>query len=270
MQPADFQFIQEAVHRLTAIKIDAEKLPIVRARLAQLVQAKNYKSIHNLIDILRTGDQTLLWQVIDHITNHETSFFRDIHPFHTLRQHIIPHLIQAQRHSQSLHIWCAACSTGQEPYSVLMLLREHFPDIQHWNIHLFASDISNSVLERAKCGEYNQFEVSRGLPTPLLLKYFHQNGSIWKINDSLIHSVEFFQHSLQAPWPFTHRVDLILLRNALIYFEPETRIAIFNKFYDGLHPHGALMLGCAETTLHYTQKFEAVIIDRTAFYKPLP
>ena len=197
----------------------------------------------------------------------ETSFFRDGHPFVSLRSVVIPQLLRLRERQRALRIWCAAAASGQEPYSLAILLREYFPETLHWNIHILATDLSETMLERCRRGEFSQHEVNRGLPTPLLLKYFHQDGSQWKLNESIRTMVEFSQLNLVRTWPPLTRFDLILMRNVMIYFDVKTKRTILRQIENVLQPDGYLILGGAETTMNLNDQFDWVADLKTSFYQ---
>ena len=173
-----------------------------------------------MIERLRGADaNSLLTEVVEAMVTNETSFFRDIRPFETFKNSIVPELIEQRRPQRELNIWCAASSSGQEPYSIALLLLEYFPELQTWRINLKATDISREMLRRAETGRYSQVEANRGLPTPLLLKWFRQEGAFWQLNDRVRGMVSFSQMNLAAPWPAMPPWDVIFLRNVMIYFD---------------------------------------------------
>ena len=207
-------------------------------------------------------------KVVEAIATTETSFFRDFHPFEALREHILPELMQKRRQTtRMLSIWCAACSSGQEPYSVAMTLRDVIPDIDSWVIQLMASDLSHSMVERARKGIFQQLEVNRGLPARLLVRFFEQHGAKWHIKAEIRKMVTFFHNNLNDQWTQVPQVDLLLLRNVLIYFDIDTRREILRRVRRHLKPDGYLVLGGAETTLSLDQSFKRVSFGRAAFYQ---
>jgi chemotaxis protein methyltransferase CheR len=185
----------------------------------------------------------------------ETSFFRDVHPFETLRTTVLPDLLRRRRAERRLGVWCAACSTGQEPYSFALLVREHFSELAGWRVDILATDLSADVLARARAGRYGQIEVNRGLPAALLVKYFRQHGATWELNEDVRRMVEFRELNLTRPWPALPPADLIFLRNVMIYFDVETKRSILGRAARALRPNGYLLLGGAETTLNLCDSF---------------
>ncbi len=206
-------------------------------------------------------------KVVEALVTNETQFFRDIHPFHALETQILPRLIKKRMADRQLNLWCAASSTGQEPYSLAMLMAESFPQLASWNVRCIASDISDEVLERARQGNFRTVEVNRGLPEPLLEKYFRPEGKDWLIAESIRRQVEFRRINLIQAWPSLPPMDVVLMRNVLIYFDAETKQAILGKVRKLLRPDGYLLLGTTETTLNLDPEFCQVQFGRTACYQ---
>jgi chemotaxis protein methyltransferase CheR len=224
-------------------------------------------SIAELVTKLRAGDLRLREDVIEAMTTNETSFFRDSHPFQALRKDVLPAIIQARKAVKSLDIWCAACSSGQEPYTIAMTLKEHFPELATWKVRILCTDISNEMIEKARNGIYSQIEVNRGLPAPLMIKYFKQDGSNWIIDQKLRSMLTFKNVNLAQSFPAIGQVDLIFVRNVLIYFSPDTKKDILERMAKVLRPEGFLALGSTETTLNITEAYERIAFGRAAFYK---
>jgi chemotaxis protein methyltransferase CheR len=194
------------------------------------------------------------------MTTNETSFFRDHHLFDALRRSILPDLIQKREGERKLDIWCAASSSGQEPYTIAMVLREYFPELCEWTVGLVATDISTEMLNRARTGRFDQLEVNRGLPAPMLVKYFLQHGSEWQLKDEVRQMVEFRPLNLVKAWPGMPPVDLVFLRNVMLYFDVESRRQILGRIRQLLQPDGYLFLGATETTLNTDDAFERVAV----------
>jgi len=201
------------------------------------------------------------------MTNNETWFFRDLQPFQALRTVVLPALIASRAVERRLNIWYAACSRGQEPYSIAMLLRENFPGRRNWNVRLMATDISTSVLERAQRGHYSQLEINRGLPAPPLARYFSREGMDWVISDELRRSVEFRSFNLAEPWREFPASDIVFLRNVLIYFDVETKKTILAQMRRALRADGCLFMGGAETTLNLDDRSERMPYETTDYYR---
>jgi len=179
----------------------------------------------------------------------------------------LPELIKRRAKLRQLNIWCAAASSGQEPYTILMLLRENFPELFTWKLNFIATDISQEMLERCREGCYSQLEVNRGMPAPLLVKYFQKVGNEWQIKEELRRMIELRQMNLAQAWPILQAMDIIFMRNVLIYFDIETKKAILARVRKTLKPDGYLFLGGAETTLNLDDSFKRVQSDKTAYYQ---
>lgn len=268
---ADFDYIRDLVRREAAIVLEPGKEYLALTRLDPIARNEGLGSVSDLVARLRAqGRSPLHDEVVDALTTNETSFFRDLHPFESLRTHVLPELVERNAWRGSLSIWCAACSTGQEPYSVAMLIREHFPELLRWDLRILATDISASALARAESGRYGQLEVNRGLPAQLLLKYFRRVGAHWELVPEVRRMVRFQRHNLVGIWPPFPPFDLVFLRNVLIYFDLETKRAVLARIRSILRPGGYLLLGGSETTLNVDDGFERVPIGRTTWYRPRP
>ncbi|MGZ4814254.1 MAG: CheR family methyltransferase [Terriglobales bacterium] len=264
----DFEYLRKLLAEQTAIVLDAGKEYIAESRLARLVEQEGFDSIQQLLQALRSNSfDGLQKRVVNAMTNNETWFFRDLLPFQALQKVVIPALLSARASERRLRIWCAACSTGQEPYSITMLLREHFPELSNWDVHLLATDISTSVLERAQRGHYSQLEINRGLPAPMLTRYFTRVGLDWVISDELRRRIDYRSFNLAEPWREFPSCDVIFVRNILIYFDVETKKQIFARIRRSLRPDGYMFLGGAETTLNLDNNFERVQYEKTAYYR---
>jgi chemotaxis protein methyltransferase CheR len=268
MTDQEFDFIRTLLRERSAIVLEPGKQYLVESRLAPMVRQLNLSSIGELVARLRgPAANGLHAQVVEAMVTTETSFFRDHSPFETLRKMVLPEFIRRRAGERRLRIWCAASSTGQEPYSLALLLREHFPDLAGWNVSLLATDLSRDVLARAREGRYNQIEVNRGLPAALLVKYFKQHGTDWQLDAGVRAMVEFQELNLARPWPFLPRMDLVLLRNVMIYFDVETKKAILGRVARLLQPDGYLVLGGAETTFNLDDSYRRVEQLKSGFYQ---
>ena len=271
LAPTDtsFDFVCKLVLQRSAIVLESNKAYLVESRLTPVVQQHGLASIDDLVAKLRcSNDSPLHKDVVDALTTNETSFFRDAHPFDGLRKVIIPEMIIKRAARKSINIWCAAASTGQEPYTICMVLREYFPALKDWSIRFLASDLSRQVLKRAKEGLFNQCEVNRGLPATLLVKYFTKKGLQWQIKDEIRSMVQFVELNLKDPWPaLPADMDLVFMRNVLIYFSAETKKEILAKTRRVLAPDGYLFLGGAETTLNLDDSYQRVQADKAVFYQ---
>jgi chemotaxis protein methyltransferase CheR len=268
MTAQDFEYVCRLVRDRSAVVLEPGKEYLVEGRLTPVARQLGLGSVSELVGRLRSGpDNGLTARVVEAMVTTETSFFRDLHPFESLRTTVLPDLIRRRAAEKRLDIWCAACSTGQEPYSVAILLREHFPGLAGWRVGILATDLSGEVLGRAKEGRYSQIEVNRGLPAALLVKYFRQHGSAWELAEEIRRAVEFRELNLVRPWPALPRMDIVFLRNVMIYFDLDTKKTILGQVARLLRPNGYLLLGGAETTLNLDDSFRRVEGLKGGFYQ---
>ncbi len=197
----------------------------------------------------------------------ETSFFRDADFFDALKSSVFPELLKYRRIDRQLNIWSAACSSGQEPYSLALVLQAYFPLLTKWELQLVASDVSLEMLTKAHGGSYSQAEVDRRLPPELRTRYFHPQGDGWQIDESIRSMVQFRPINLLEPWPPLPPMDLVVMRNVLIYFDKPTRRSILTRVRQILKPDGYLFLGSTETTFGVDRAFESVKFDRAIGYQ---
>ena len=265
----EFEYVRSLVRRESAIVLDDSKKYLVSSRLLPLAKEHGFESVAALVSSLQASPQgTLHTLVVEAIATTETSFFRDIHPFTALRDEILPELLREQRNTGgSLNIWSAACSSGQEAYTVAMILRDRFAAMPGWSFQLLASDISRQMVERAKRGVYTQVEINRGLPAPYLIRFFDQRDGQWHLKDDVKNMCRFFHQNLAQAWTAIPPVDIVMLRNVLIYFDVETRREVLRRVRRLLRPGGYLLLGSAETTLNLDDTFNRVRIGRAVFYQ---
>jgi chemotaxis protein methyltransferase CheR len=266
----DFEYVRDLVRESAAIVLDAGKEYLVETRLEPLARSEGFATLESMVDVLRTSPaQSLRRKVVDRMTTNETSFFRDLHPFESLKRSILPELIARRTAAgeRALNIWCGACSSGQEPYSIMMLLREHFPMVADWNARLLATDLNAAMLDRAREGIYSQMEVNRGLPVTMLVKHFEKNGNDWRISDRIRRGVEFREMNLAREWPALPRMDIVFLRNVMIYFDTASKQKILAQLRSVLRPDGCLFLGAAETTYGLDDVYERVVFGNAAAYR---
>lgn len=269
--PTDFDYVSGLVRDRSAIVLEPGKEYLVETRLEPVAQRVGFAGLKELIAAARTGGVSgnpLQAKIVDALTTNETLFFRDFHPFEALRKVIVPELIQLRGTERTLTIWSAACSTGQEPYSLAMLLRENFPQLATWRIEIVATDLSETVLNRAREGVFSQLEVNRGLPALYLVKYFTKQGDAWKIKDSIKSMVQFRPLNLIESWPGFRRFDLVFLRNVLIYFDVDVRKQILARVRECILPHGTLFLGTAETTLSLDPTWKSTQVLNARIFRP--
>lgn len=262
----NYVFLQQHVYRTSGIVLDEGKQYLLEARLLPIVRKEELRTLDDLCALLRaTGSGRVFQEVRDAMTTNETLFFRDAVPFKAMRQTLIPELLEARRGSRRLCFWSAAASTGQEAYSLAMMLLDM--GIESSDIEILATDISDKVLEQAKCGRYSQTEVSRGLPAQQLVKYFRRERAEWLIKDEVRRLVRFQSFDLRTRMSSLGPFDFVLCRNVLIYFDVDTKKRILQEMEGTMNPQGFLLLGGAETTLNLTEAFERRSVDGTSFYQ---
>lgn len=266
LKPTTFARIRKLIYERAALVLEDGKEYLVESRLSPIAREHGFETIDALCEAL-PARRELTAQVVDAMTTNETSFFRDQHPFEAVREHVMPQLIAARSRRRSLRIWCAACSTGQEPYSIAMLLEEHFPQLAGWDVRIEATDLSQSVIARARQGRYSQLEVSRGLPPHLLAKYFYKECTEWEVRPELKRYVRFSELNLIAPWSAMDTFDIVFLRNVLIYFDLQTKLGILAKVHRQSARDGYLVLGGSESTPHEFTSFVRLPIARAGIYK---
>ena len=264
----DFKYIRQLLDQKTSVILPYDKVYFVESRLAPIASSENLNSVSQLITKLRNNPlNDLHKRVIEALMTTETSFFRDNYPFEALQKFILPELISKQKMKSSLSIWSSACSSGQEPYSIAILLQEYFPVINNWNVSIIASDISEQMLELARIGRYNQHQVERGFSVYFQNKYFQRQGKEWQIIPEICRKVVFQQLNLCKKWNNLPKMDLIFLRNVLIYFNIETKRNILFKVRQLLKRDGYLFLGGGETTINIDDNFELVRFNRAICYR---
>ena len=262
-------FISTLVRKKSAIVLDENKSYLIESRLAPIVRDNGMKSIVELVGELRKPfNNELAQQVVEAMTTNETSFFRDLHPFNALKDKVLPELIQKRASKRSLVIWSNACSSGQEPYSIAILIRENFPELIGWNIKIIATDICNKVLDRARTGVFNQTEVNRGLPMQLLMKHFQRQGTKWVVDENVRKMIDFRILNLVEPWHGIPMADVVFLRNVLIYFDLDTKTQILNQIHQTIQKDGFLFLGGSETTMNLNVSYEREQDGKAVIYRP--
>ena len=267
MTPTEYEYLRKFLKDNSGLDLSADKQYLIESRLLPLARKAGLSGIAELVQKLQGGSRQLITDVVEAMTTNETFFFRDKVPFDHFRDHIMPEVIKARAGKRSVRIWCAAGSTGQEPYSLAMCLKEMGAALTGWRIEIIATDLSQEVLEKAKAGVYSQFEVQRGLPIQMLVKYFKQTGETWQVNPELRAMIQHRQLNLLHDFAQLGTFDVIFCRNVLIYFDQDTKINIFNRLARQIEPDGFLVLGAAETVVGLTDTFRP-IPERRGLYKP--
>ena len=269
MNGPDFDYLCSAVKERSGIVLTTEKAYLVDNRLAPIARRTEHVDVPALLATLRaTQDEDLLREVTDALTTNESFFFRDQKPFDAFRDLMLPDVLEANASKRSLRIWCAACSSGQEPYSLGMILKDHAAKMEGWKIDIIGTDISHTILDRAKEGSYTQFEVQRGLPAKYLVQNFQKDNDLWVISDELKQMVTYkFFNLLDAPATLG-AFDIIFCRNVLIYFDPETKSKVLDGIAKSMVSNGFLILGAAETIFGLTDAF-ATEPDRSGVYRKI-
>jgi chemotaxis protein methyltransferase CheR len=243
--PPDYEYLRKFLKDHSGLDLSADKQYLIESRLLPLARKAGLPGISELVQEMRGGSTVFNTQVVEAMTTNETFFFRDKVPFEHFRDLIMPQILRARANGKTVRIWCAAASTGQEPYSLAMSVKEMGAALAGWRIEIVATDLSQDVLEKSKAGLYSQFEVQRGLPIQLLVKYFKQVGELWQINADIRAMVQQRQLNLLHDFSQLGVFDLIFCRNVLIYFDQETKTNVFNRLARAIEPDGFLALGAA-------------------------
>ncbi|MGY3236633.1 MULTISPECIES: CheR family methyltransferase [unclassified Bradyrhizobium] len=267
MNAPDYEYLRKLLKERSGLDLSADKQYLIESRLLPLARKAGLSGIPELVQKLQGGSSALITSVVEAMTTNETFFFRDKVPFDHFRDTIMPEVLKARAGRRSVRIWCAAGSTGQEPYSLAMTLKEMSAALSGWRVEIIATDLSQEVLEKAKSGVYSQFEVQRGLPIQMLMKHFKQTGETWQVNPELRAMIQHRQLNLLQDFSHLGTFDVIFCRNVLIYFDQETKINTFNRLARQIEPDGFLVLGAAETVVGLTDTFKP-IADRRGLYKP--
>lgn len=266
--PDELSFVRKLVRDQSGMVLSEDKDYFINSKLRWLARQEHFVSLTELVKQLRDPSNAGLRRaMIEQILVNETCFFRDGHPFEALRSAILPELVRQCDADRELNIWCAATSTGQEPYSVAILLHEAFPELARWSLRLLATDLSDANLERARAGFYTDGEVARGLSEQLRRKYFYRDGDGWRLHDSLRKRIQFVRMNLIGDWSSLPPMDLVLLRNVLIYFDPVTRATILDKLCHTIRDGGYLLLGATESLVDEATGFAPLRAGSTIFYR---
>jgi chemotaxis protein methyltransferase CheR len=262
----ELTYVVDLVRRESSIVLGPEKAYLIEARLRPLARAAGVDSVSELLTRAQRGtDGAVRQRVVDAMTTNETSWFRDREPFAALSETVIPDLLRARAGSRRLRVWSAACSSGQEPYSLAIELRRCLPP--GWTYEILCTDISAEMLQRARKGEYTQLEINRGLPADMLLHHFERSGPYWSVVSGLRQGLTFQRLNLAGAIPAMAAFDLIFLRNLLIYFNVETKRSVLQGVRRLLQPDGWLFLGSAETTIGIDESYTRVPAGKTSAYR---
>lgn len=269
MTPQDFDYLRQMLRQRSGLVLSAEKQYLAESRLLPVARKHGLGSLTELVGKLRASPVAapLDVAVIEAMTTNESFFFRDKVPFEYFNTVIMPALMAARSREKRIRIWCTAAAAGQEPYSLAMSLKAIGPSRAGWRVEIVATDISNEVLEKAKAGIYSQFEVQRGLPIQQLVKFFTQVGEAWQIAPEIRGMVKFRPLNLLNDFSSLGTFDLVFCRNVLIYFDQDTKIAVFNRIARQMPPDGYLILGAAETVVGLTDAFKPMP-DKRGLYVP--
>ena len=267
MTPLDYEFLRKFLKERSGLDLSPDKQYLVESRLIPLARRAGLPGIAEIVQKMKGGSEPLISDVVEAMTTNETFFFRDKLPFENLRETILPMMLQARASRRVLRIWCAASSTGQEPYSIAMCLKEIGSALAGWRIEILATDLSQGVLEKSKAAIFSQFEVQRGLPIQMLVKHFTQVGELWQLNADIRAMVQHRQLNLLQDFSHLGTFDVIFCRNVLIYFDQDTKSGIFDRLAKVLEPDGVLALGAAESVVGISDAFKPYP-ERRGLYRP--
>lgn len=269
MNPLDFQYLADLLKARSGLVLTGDKGYLVESRLLPIARKRGLATLDGLVGAMRRKDELLIREVVEAMTTNESFFFRDNTPFDTFKTYVLPRLLASRADSKRIRIWSAAASTGQEPYSLAMILSEHKAQLAGWRVEIVGTDISSEVLLRARAGLYTQFEVQRGLPIQLLVKYFRKEGDQWRIAPEIRSMVQFREYNLLDGFNGLGRCDVVYCRNVLIYFDQPTKANVLDRLADIMPEDGMLFLGAAETVLGLTNRFRPVK-ERRGLYEVAP
>ena len=267
MTPLDYDYLRKLLKDRSGLVLSADKQYLVESRLLPLARKAGAANLADLVGKLKApGAEPLIVDVVEAMTTNESFFFRDKIPFEHFREFMLPSLIKARAAQRRIRIWCAAASTGQEPYSLAMIVKEMAAQLAGWRIEIIATDLSNEVLEKARAGLYSQFEVQRGLPIQMLMKYFSQSGETWQISPEIRAMVQYRPLNLLTDFGHLGSFDIIFCRNVLIYFDQPTKVDVLERIARITEADGYLALGAAETVVGLTEVFKPHTERRGLYY----
>jgi chemotaxis protein methyltransferase CheR len=267
MNVEDFNLLAKLIKDKSGLTLTRDKAYLLESRLLPVARKWNLKNLDELVARLRSKqEQPLIRDAVEAMTTNESFFFRDIKPFDQFKQVVLPYMLQARAATRTIKVWSAACSSGQEPYTLAMILREEKHRLAGWNVDILATDLSTEILAKAQAGLYSQFEVQRGLPIQMLVKYFKQAGDRWQIDASLREQVRYRPFNLLDDMGALGMFDVVFCRNVLIYFDQPTKQLVLERIARQLAPDGFLYLGGAETVVGITNKFQPMANHRGIYH----
>jgi chemotaxis protein methyltransferase CheR len=259
MRPEDFDFISKLVKERSGLVLTSDKAYLLESRLMPVARKRGLKGLEDLVQVLRNSrDEALAREITEAMTTNESFFFRDVKPFDQFRDMVLPYMMEKRAAQKSFRIWSAASSSGQESYSLAMIMKEMGPKLAGWKIDIVGTDISTEMLEKAKAGVYSQFEVQRGLPIQLMVKYFKKKDEMWQIDAGIRAMVQYREFNLLHDLRSLGKFDVVFCRNVLIYFDQPTKGRVLDSVASMMPDDGFLYLGGAETVLGISDKFKPV------------
>lgn len=265
MRPEDFDFVARLLKDRSGLVLTRDKAYLLESRLMPVARKRGLKGLDDLVQGLRAKDDALVREITEAMTTNESFFFRDAKPFDQFRDMVLPYMLQARAVKKSLRIWCAAASSGQEPYSLAMLLKEQAARLSGWKLEIVGTDISREILEKARAGVYSQFEVQRGLPIQFLVKYFKKRDEVWQIDPAIRAMVQYKEWNLLGDLRQLGQFDVVFCRNVLIYFDQPTKTSVLDNISRLMTEDGVLYLGGAETVLGISERFKPIVGQRGVY-----
>ncbi len=267
MQPQDFQYLADMLKKRSGLTLTTDKAYLIESRLLPIARSQNVQDIPQLCNLLRAKpNETLLVEITEAMTTNESSFFRDIKPYDALRNIVFPMMMKKNEISKTIRIWSAACSTGQEPYTISMCIQEDAAKLAGFRFDIMATDLARKVVDKAKLGIYSQFEAQRGLPIQMLLKYFTSlPDTSWQLKDIIRNMVKFSTNNLLEDYGALGKFDIVFCRNVLIYFDEPIKAQITEKMSRTIAPGGIIILGATESLIDQNKRFEAMADFRGAY-----
>lgn len=265
MKPDDFDFLAKMLKERSGLVLTPDKSYLLESRLMPVARKRGLKGLEDLVAQLRRRDEALAADVTDAMTTNESFFFRDQKPFDQFRDVVLPNLLRTRATKRSFRIWCAAASSGQEPYSLAMILKEHAAKLAGWKVEIVGTDLSREILQKARSGLYSQFEVQRGLPIQLLVKYFQKRDDQWELDPAVRSMVQFKEWNLLQDMKALGTFDVVFCRNVLIYFDQPTKSVVLENMAKQMTDDAVLYLGGAETVLGISERFKPIPSQRGVY-----